>query len=372
MKICHLTSVHLYTDTRILIKECKSLAKAGFEVHFVVPGAPTSVIDDVQIHGVIKETGNRLKRMTKTVDRVYKKGLEIDADIYHFHDPELIPVALKLKKHGKKVIYDVHEDVPRQLLTKSWIPKYTHILVSNIVEKYENYAAKNFDVIITATSFIRDRFLKIGCNAQDVNNYPLLNELKMENINWSEKENAVCYVGGISFIRGIKGMVEALEETNDVTLLLGGKFAMHSEKNFTMGLDGWKKVTELGFLDRDGVKDTYRKSKAGLVTLQPTINYIDALPVKMFEYMAAGIPVIASDFPLWQGIIEKSESGLCVDPLNPKKIAEAINWILENPIEAEKMGGNGRKAVEKEYNWEVESKKLIAIYESLGDLNEEN
>ena len=365
MKICHLTSVHSQTDTRIFIKECRSLVEAGFKVHFIVPGALTSMVNGVQIHGVPKEAGNRLKRMTKTVNRVYKKGLEIDADVYHFHDPELIPVGLKLKKRGKKVIYDVHEDVPRQILTKKWLPKNTHTLISQAVEKYENRAAKKFDAIITATPFIRERFLKIGCNAHDVNNYPLLKELKIEDVGWSEKEDSVCYVGGIAFIRGIKEMVQALEMTNDTTLLLGGQFSVASEKEIVTNLEGWKKVSELGFLNRDGVKDTYRKSKAGLVTLQPTINYIDALPVKMFEYMAAGIPVIASNFPLWQGIIEKSKSGVCVDPLNPEKIAEAINWIIENPEKAEQMGRNGRKAVETEYNWEQESKKLVQIYKNL-------
>ncbi|MHC8514317.1 glycosyltransferase family 4 protein [Sporosarcina sp. ITBMC105] len=367
MKICHLTSVHTHTDTRIFFKECTSLVDAGIEVHFIVPGAPTSMINGVHIHGVKKETGNRLKRMTKTVKHVYEKGLEIDADVYHFHDPELIPIGLKLKKLGKKVIYDVHEDVPRQVLTKNWLPKYTHMLVSKLVENYEDRAAKKFDVVITATPFIRDRFIRIGCNAQDINNYPLLNELKVEGISWSEKENAVCYLGGISFIRGIKEMVEALEITRDVSLLLGGKFTVPSEKEVIVELKGWSKVTELGFLDRDGVRDTYRISKAGLVTLQPTINYIDALPVKMFEYMAAGIPVIASDFPVWRGIIEQLKCGICVDPLNPSDIADAINWILENPQEAEQMGKNGRQLIETKYNWEVESLKLIEIYESLKD-----
>lgn len=365
MKICHLTSVHSQTDTRIFIKECRSLAEAGFEVHFVVPGASTTLIEGVHLHGVTKETGNRLKRMTKTVDHVYKKGLEIDADVYHFHDPELIPIGLKLKKRGKKVIYDVHEDVPRQILTKMWLPKITRRLVSKVVEKYENKSAKKFDVIVTATPFIRERFLKIGCNAHDINNYPLIDELKIDCTSWSDKENTICYVGGISFIRGIKEMVEALEIANDVSLLLGGEFAIQSEKEVVMKLKGWEKVIELGFLDRDGVKNTYRKSKAGMVTLQPTINYIDALPVKMFEYMAAGIPVIASDFPLWKGIIEKSQCGICVDPLNISRIAEAINWIIENPKAAEQMGKNGRRAVEAEYNWEQESNKLILIYKSL-------
>ncbi|PIC85450.1 glycosyl transferase [Sporosarcina sp. P20a] len=365
MKICHLTSVHPHTDTRIFIKECQSLANAGFDVHLVVPNAPNAFVKGVQIHGVLKDTGNRLKRMTKTVDNVFKKALEIDADIYHFHDPELLPIGLKLRKRGKKVIYDVHEDVPRQILTKEWLPRYTHSIISKVVELYENRAAKKMNFIITATPFIKERFLKLGCKAQDVNNYPLLDELQVKNVRWSEKENAVCYVGGITFIRGIKEMVKAIDTSKEVTLLLGGGFATSSERDIVTSLKGWSSVKELGFLNREQVKETYSKSKAGIVTLHPTINYIDALPVKMFEYMASGIPVIASNFPLWKGIIEKNNSGLCVDPLNPEEIAEAIKWIIKNPVEAERMGRNGRVAVVREYNWEAESIKLIDIYRNL-------
>ncbi len=340
--------------------------EAGFEVYFIVPGAPTSMIEGIQIYGVTKETGSRLKRMTKTVGNVFRKALEIDADVYHFHDPELIPIGLKLKnKHGKKVIYDVHEDVPRQILSKKWLPQHLRFLVSKGLEIYENHAVKKFDHVITATPFIWDRFTKIGCNTTAINNYPLLEELKSESIVWSEKEDDVCYVGGIAIIRGIKEMVRAIEMTNNATLLLAGEFAVPNEKELVSSLKGWEKVKELGFLNRDEIKGIYIKSKAGLVTLQPTINYIDALPVKMFEYMAAGIPVIASDFPLWRSIVVDSECGLCVDPLNPKKIADAINWIFHNPNEAKQMGLNGRHAVETKYNWEQESKKLIGVYKNL-------
>lgn len=365
MKVCHLTSVHPHTDTRIFIKECQSLVNAGYEVHLVATDAPNSIINGVHIHGIKKETGSRLKRMTRTVDQVFKKGMEIDAEIYHFHDPELIPVGLKLKKRGKKVIYDIHEDVPRHILTKNWIPNKFRIFISKAIEQFENYAAKKFDSLVTATPFIRDRFLRLGCKAQDINNYPLLDELKIENYEWIEKENVICYVGGISVNRGIKEMTEALSYTKDVTLLLGGRFAVKSEKEMIKNLEGWLKVRELGFLNRNQVKEVYKKSKAGMVVLNPTINYIDALPVKMFEYMAAGIPVIASNFPLWKGIIEDCESGICVDPLNPQEISKTIQFIIDNPDKSEQMGKNGRKAVETKYNWEIESKKLISIYESI-------
>ncbi len=94
-------------------------------------------------------------------------------------------------------------------------------------------------------------------------------------------------------------------------------------------------------------------------------NHVDAQPNKMFEYMSAGIPVIASDFPLWREIIEGCGCGICVDPLDPKKIAEAIDYLVDNPEIARRMGENGRKAVYDRYNWDVEEKKLLALYDSL-------
>lgn len=365
MRICHLTSVHDHTDIRIFIKECRSLALAGYEVHFVVPEAPDTNIDGVQIHGIVKEAGSRLKRMTATVNGVLKKGLEIDADVYHFHDPELIPVGLQLKRKGKKVIYDVHEDVPRQILTKNWIPKAFRKVISKSFELLENFAAKRFDFIITATPYILERFLTLGCRAQDIKNYPLLNELKMEDCNWSEKEDTVCYMGGISVIRGIREMVTAQSYLENITILLGGHFTDTAEKTALEGMNGWEKVKELGFLNRKEVKETYQKSKAGIIVEHPTPNHQHALPIKMFEYMAAGIPVISSDIPLWRDIVEGSQCGICVDPFNPNEIAEAIEWIISHPQDAENMGRNGRKAVETTFNWEIEGEKLAAIYRSL-------
>ena len=120
-----------------------------------------------------------------------------------------------------------------------------------------------------------------------------------------------------------------------------------------------------GFLNRHEVNAVLAKSRAGLVTLHPIINYIDALPVKMFEYMAAGIPVIASNFPLWREIIEGNKCGLCVDPMNSKEIGKAIKYLKDNPKEAEDMGKNGRKAVEDKYNWPLEEKKLLDLYKRL-------
>ncbi len=362
-KACHITSVHSLTDIRIFHKECKTLLNAGYDVTLVVQHDQDEVIDGINVKGINKPE-NRRERMTETLKQVYEKALECDADIYHFHDPELIWVGLKLKRKGKKVIYDVHEDVPRQILSKKWIPISLRKIIGWIIERMENFAARRFDYIVTATPFIKDRFLKLNRYTLDINNYPILSELYESNEDWRHKEQLVCYVGGIEKVRGINEMVEAINLTQ-YFLLLAGKFESKNEMSIVVGKNGWKKVIEMGHVNRDGVKEILSRSMAGLVILHPVPNYINALPIKMFEYMAAGIPVIASDFPLWVKIIEGNKCGICVDPLNINEIADAINWIMANPEKSQKMGQNGRRLIEEKFNWEEQGSKLLKIYEEL-------
>lgn len=365
-KIAHLTSVHPRFDTRIFLKMCSSLASKGYSVSLVVAdGKGHEFKNGVDIVDVGRLEG-RLNRIFKTTQNVYKKALELNADIYHLHDPELIPIGLKLKKKGKKVIFDAHEDLPKQLLGKPYLKPFTRKILSFIARKYEQSACAKFDAIITATPYIRDKFLKINSKSIDINNYPILGELVEPKSTWATKEKAVCYVGGIAEIRGILELVQALELTNEeVNLKLGGSFDSQKFEELVKNEKGWQKVEELGWLNRQQVAEVYSKSIAGLVTLRPAVNYLDSLPVKMFEYMSAGIPVIASNFPLWREIIEGNQCGICVDPLNPKDIATAINYLINNPIEAEKMGSNGQRAVVEKYNWGEEEKKLLALYTDL-------
>ncbi len=362
-KIVHLTSVHHLFDTRIFHKECKTLAKLGYEVVLVVQHEQDEKIDGIQIQALPKPK-NRIERMTRTIWQVYRRAIQENAQVYHFHDPELIPIGLTLKLQGQTVIYDVHEDVPRQILSKYYIPKYIRHFTSALIEKIENCASSYFDEIVTATPFIEKRFAKLGRYVINVKNYPIVEELCLLDINLFPKEHAVCYVGGITDIRGIFEMIEAIGQT-DAKLLLAGKFSSGSQRSQAMAMSGWTNVQELGHLNRQEVSQTLARAVAGLVVLHPVDNYINALPVKMFEYMSAGIPVIASNFSLWKEIVEGNQCGICVDPLNPQAIAKAIQWILEHPDEAKRMGENGRKAVEEKYNWEAEAEKLRSLYREL-------
>ena len=363
----HLTSAHTRYDTRIFIKMCSSLAAQGYSVSLIVAdGKGNEVKNAVSIFDVGAKTGGRLSRMTKTVSRVFEKAKELDADIYHLHDPELIPAGLKLKKLGKKVIFDAHEDLPKQLMGKSYLNKPAKVVLSKVFEWYERWTCPKFDAMIAATPFIRDKFLQMNPNTVDINNFPLLDELTNTS-DWAQKENEVAYVGGIAKIRGIEQVVSSLESTNGVRLNLAGRFSEKAEEEQVKNHQAWLKINELGFLNRQQVNELLAKSRAGLVTFHPAPNHIDAQPNKMFEYMSAGLPIITSNFPLWREIVEGNQCGICVDPLDPKAIGEAIQYLIDNPAEAEQMGKNGRQAVEQKYNWSIEEQKLLDLYAGLSD-----
>jgi glycosyltransferase involved in cell wall biosynthesis len=362
MRVAHLTSAHPRDDIRIFHKECRSLAGTGHEVTLVVAdGLGDSTRDGVRIVDVGRSRG-RWDRIFRVTKRVRDRAIELDKDLYHLHDPELLPVAQVLKKLGKKVIFDAHEDVPKQILGKHYLRPAVRKLLSLAIAGYERYVCASLDGIIAATPFIRDKFLRINPNTVDINNYPLVGELEGF-MSWDAKANEVCYVGSIASIRGIKELVSSMLLTQTgVKLNLVGAFAEPLVEAEVQTHPGWGHVNALGTKDRPGVRDVLARSRAGIVTFYPLPNHVDAQPNKMFEYMSAGVPVIASHFPLWREIIEGNKCGICVDPLNSAEIAKSIDYLVDNPTIAQEMGLNGRKSVIAKYNWTAEESKLIDFY----------
>ena len=364
MKITHLTSVHPRYDTRIFLKMCSSLATKNNHVTLVVAdGNGNDLVNNVQIVDVGKASGNRLKRIRQSSKSIFTRALELDADVYHVHDPELLPVCLKLKRIGKTVIFDSHEDFPKQLLGKPYLNWFQRRVLSFAANVYEHVVCRKLDAIIAATPAIKQKFSKINNNSVDINNFPILGELALPDSH-IKRDNTIVYVGGISKIRGIQPLVEALATTEGVELNLIGEFNENEIADLARNTDGWDKVNELGFLGREDVAECLAKSAAGVVTFLEAPNHVESQPNKMFEYMSAGLPVISSNFPLWKEIIEGNDCGLCVDPQNPKEISKAINYLTTYKDEAERLGRNGKLAAERVYNWAAEEAKLLKLYAS--------
>ena len=370
-RICHMSSAHTDLDVRIYLKECVSLAKAGHDVHLVISAdeeaAREAASKNVKLH-LLKPASNRLERMVFRAWRCFRQARRIDADVYHFHDPELIPYGMLLRLSGKKVVYDVHEDFPRQTRSKVWIPAWVRAPVAGAIALLEWIGARFFFSVVAATPYSRDRFRRITPRSIDINNYPLPGEFDSRPIDWSGKLPHVAYAGGITRVRGIQELVQAMALVKSAARLqLAGPFADSDFERRVRQDSGWSRVDELGSLSRVRVGEVLNRSVGGLVTFHPEPNHVDAQPNKMFEYMSAGVPVIASNFPLWRAIIEGSRCGICVDPLNPREIAEAIDYLIAHPAEAEQMGRNGQKAVAERYNWTNEEEKLLDFYRRVTD-----
>jgi len=364
IKVCHMTSAHKSNDTRIFHKQCVSLAKAGYTVYLVAPGE--SFIDSgVHVRGIGKQANSRIKRMVKTTNKVYNVAVELNADIYHLHDPELLPYALKLKRRGKKVIFDSHEDYLSTISEKKWIPRILRPIVNKIYEVYEKYIITKLDGTIVCYHWTKERFIKYCKNVKMVLNFPIVDEnSSLPHINFDNR--AISFAGGISPQWCHKEILEAISSISNLTYKLAGKLGGEYGDEL-QNMEEWKKVHYHGVLPLDKVfTDVYGKSSIGLALLdyipqcKGTVGNLSN--TKFFEYMYMGLPLICTDFELWKKIVDEEYCGICVNPHNKSEIRDAIVYLLDNPKIAKEMGENGQRAVINKYNWNNEEKELLGFY----------
>lgn len=369
-KVVHLTSVHSALDNRIYYRECLSLVDAGFRVTIVGPHPSDVDTNHVHIKAIPREKA-RLARMTRAAWRVCVEGLRENADLYHFHDPELIPAGLFLRARGKKVVYDIHEDLPKRILSKHYLPRWTRRAISWFWDRAESAACSFFSALVTVTPFIAERFQTIHKPIAVVLNYPRAEDFAAGQVStpWHTRRSSVAYIGGVTVNRGIREMVTAMSLLPDslpASLeIAGNDVPEHDRSDELARLPGWQRVRKHGILDRTGIARLLSEVRAGLVVIHPTSAFLQAVPVKMFEYMAAGLPVIASDFPIWRRMIGHLDCALLVDPLDPRAIAGAIEYLLTHARESEEMGRRGQAAVREQFNWDVQAQKLCRLYDDL-------
>lgn len=361
-----MTSAHSRYDQRILYRECVSLFDAGYDVTLLV----NDVIKNEEVKGVkITSTGKsykgkRWRRMLFGVNSIFKLAQNEDADIYHFHDPELMRVATKLKRKGKIVVYDSHEIYRLQIKEKRYLPSFLRNIIASIYVWYESYILKRIAGVIFPVKTDKVDFESIARVVAYVNNVPRMDELPER---YSEtKKEGVCYTGGLTYERGILHLAKAARIAN-VPLYIAGSFESELFMKQVLEENENGLIHYLGVINREEVYQLYNKCSIGVSTLLPIGQYavLENLPTKVYEYMAIGLPVILSDIPFNRSVIEKYNFGMLVNPEKPREIAEAIVYLVEHPEKMKEMGENGKRLIFQEWNWKVEEEKLLNFYKKI-------
>ncbi|MBR3730469.1 MAG: glycosyltransferase [Bacteroidales bacterium] len=375
VKVCHLASKHKMNDMRIFEKECKSLAKAGFDVTLIGFGdtAKTEVIDGVRCISLFCPIKNNLELLKKRNKMSLETALEVDADIYHLHEPELLPVGMKLKRKGKIVIFDSHEYYGWQLRDNIHkvkvikVPAFLMKVFGNLYMHYEKHVCMKIDGVVQVCTMNGVDYFDHRCQKTlFIRNLPSLSDYtrKMP-VDYSQGP-AVAMIGGITKERGITQLVEAAHHAK-AKLLLAGAFSPKTYETELKKSPAYACVDYKGFLDKKGMVALLEEANIGASTLLNVGQYdkIDTLPTKVYDYMSMQLPVVISNTDFAQKMNEKYHFAICIDPEKPEDIADAIKWLKEHPEQAVEMGNNGRKAIEEEFNWEKESEKLVDFYKNL-------
>jgi glycosyltransferase involved in cell wall biosynthesis len=357
MKVCMLSSVHAADDIRIVEKEARSLSALGHAVTVVArPPCPRDP-GDIEFKLIDVPAVSRWKRPWVNGRAAVALARSTGPDVVHFHDPELIPLALMLKSQGCTVIYDVHEDVPADIYSKTWIPSLLHPIVARGAEMVERTTARRFDAIVAATPAIADRLRQYGARVSVVRNSVRLDEFVEPTAETKRRRQAV-YIGRTSFDRGLAEMVEACGTVQLPLVLAGGIGTKEAAWLRKTSSD----VQYMGKLGRSEIAALLNESLIGLSLLLPEPNYLHSLPTKLFEYMAAGLPVITSDLPKSKEIVQAAGCGFSVSLDNPKALTDKLSILLSNPGHAIELGLAGRAAVSRDYNWEHDAAELKALY----------
>lgn len=374
-KICHLASHHKMNDMRIFEKECKSLAKGGFDVTLIGfgPSAKTETIEGVRCISLFCPIKNNWETISKRNKKSLEAALKVDADIYHIHEPELLPVGLKLKRKGKIVIFDSHEYYGWQLrdnIHKIKIiktPAFLMKVIGSLYMRYEKHVCMKLDAVVQVCTMNGVDYFANRCRKTlFIRNLPSISDYTRKTPIDYANGPKIAMIGGITKERGITQLVQATRLAEG-RVLLAGAFSPKSYQSELQEMPEYECVDYQGFLDKNGMVALLEQANIGASTILNVGQYdkIDTFPTKVYDYMSMELPVVISDTEFAKKMNDKYHFAICVSPDKPEEIAAAIRWLNSHPKEAIEMGKNGRKAIESEFNWEKESNKLLEFYNNL-------
>jgi glycosyltransferase involved in cell wall biosynthesis len=387
-----LSSRHSAEDDRIYWKESLSLVNAGYEVvHICLGTAKQDIhskhgIREITLPGldIIKEHFiSRLLRFAGRNKKLLRQFADaasaLKADTYHIHDLQLLKLVPFLKKleWSPKVIYDVHEsygDLIRDHAKTSM--KWLFYPLSWYTNWWETNSAKQCNAIIAAEPYVQEKFRKITKEIPCVTlfNYSYFMPVADSKPDIPKKYSAI-YSGTIHVTRGIWQIAAAVKilkrSIPSIKVLLIGHFASpgleQALRNFIKTYNLEDQLIIHPPVPYEEMPNYYQQSSIGLCLVHPLQLYHNAIFIKTFEYMAFGLPVLASNFGTVSTVTNETGAGLCVDPMDPEKIANALEQLLkENDLYAD-CSHSGEKAVKNQYNWKSQEALLLNIYSRLLD-----
>lgn len=362
-KICQLTTVHPVSDPRIFYKECGSLASQGFHVELIIPEEKDYRASNGVHIKVIKRQQGRFKRFISGSFQAFKKIREIKPELVHFHDSELLPIGILLRILGYKIIYDVHEDLPKQILDKKWLgPRFIRIIASKIMSCMESFCAGIFNGIVAATPEIANRFP--SAKTEVVCNYPISSMTSdVTGVPKDKNKVVVMYAGSLTRIRGIEEAVKAMDLCNEkAELWLMGRFESDAFEKECRSLSGWKKTIYFGIKPLAEVYEYVKSSDIGLSVLYPLERHLVALPTKAFEFMAFSKPVIVNKGEYLLNVFRDSA---VYSECTASEIASNIDLLISDHELRDRLGKQGREYFETKYSWESQALKLGKLYHKI-------
>lgn len=366
LHIVHISTVHSALDPRIRLKQLRSVRDGGLTAHLVTADRDAGEEGDgVRVHRVAGRRRGRLTRMLITAPRAVLRAIRIPAAVYHFHDPELIPWAWLLLLRGVPVVYDVHEDYALAVAHKPYLAPALRSRLGRLVAAAERVLTRPFRVVIAEECYA-PRFPA----ARAVLNYPSRSLLSAGSA-FGIADCRLLYTGNVTADRGALNLARLARVLPEAHITMAGRCdpAVAAEIRAVAGMAA-SRITLTGegrYVPFAEIRSLYWTGHwiAGIALIPDSPHYREKQLTKFFEYMAAGLPIIASDVPAWRSLIAAQGLGLCVDPEDPRAVAEAVRWIEGHPEAAREMGTRGRDFVALRYNWEREGQRLLSFYHEL-------
>jgi glycosyltransferase involved in cell wall biosynthesis len=368
--VCHVISGYLRDDARVFYRQCISLSKNGHEVIVLTNDSePDCETENVWFRACEHYWPSRLKVILFAKRQFLSKALEIDADIYQLHSPELLTLIPALKKRNKRIIYDAHEDMPRHIIEKDSIPWFARSILARIIDLYMKRAFSHVDSVISPHQHVVQELSGVVTNCVEIANFPLVEEKeKLVKNDFLNRETVFCYAGTVYPYSNQELTMAAISNIGSAKYVVAGHIDDAHLKELSI-CSGSEQSKFLGRISKTELGCVLDSAIAGLVVYDYKLNLGGKLGSfgtnKLFEYMEAGLPVICTDYEIWRSVVEGEGCGICIEPGNFDQLYQALLKLAENKDLAYEMGCRGRAAVERFYNWGSEEAKYLSLVDKL-------